>query len=187
MQHDKLLLPVHEVPAVERVIRAAAGSGLGETILVWRVPAVKAIGETCGVRTVCNPEAAAGQSASVRYGLAAAHKRACGWMFLVGDQPFVTAGLIDVLIDAARKNPVKIIVPDYEGLPGNPVIFPVRFREQLLGLQGDEGGRAVIRRFPGDVLAVPVKNAVLGLDIDTSEAYNKALDISMKKIDKNNI
>lgn len=187
MQRDKLLLEVGGVPVVERVIRAAVDAALGEVILVWREQAIESIGIRYGLKTVFNPLAATGQSASVRLGVAAADAQACGWLFLVGDQPFVSAGLIDRLIDAARQHPEKIIVPRYGDAPGSPVVFPGRHRQHLLALQGDEGGRALLRRFSSDIEPFLVSDRHIGLDIDTQDAYNEALNRSIESIDTVNV
>lgn len=187
MQRDKLLLPVGGLPVVERVIRAAMDAELDEVILVWREQAIEAIGTRCGVKTVFNPLAATGQSAAVRLGVAAAEAQACAWMFLVGDQPFIAPALIDRLIDAARQHPGNIVVPRYGDAPGSPVVFPVRHRQHLLALQGDEGGRALLRRFPDDIVQVHVRERHFGLDIDTQDAYTEALKKTMKTIDIFNV
>jgi molybdenum cofactor cytidylyltransferase len=95
MEQDKLLLPIEDVPVVEWVVRSAVHSRLDECILVYRNTAVRDIGTKHGLRTVHNEYAEWGQSASVKLGVTYAKQSACGFLFLVGDQPFVQPEIIN--------------------------------------------------------------------------------------------
>ncbi len=92
-------------------------------------------------------------------------------MFLTGDQPRIDAAAINVLINAWQTHKENIIIPVYGGRRGSPVVFPARFREQLLALEGDTGGRAVIEQAPEMVHCVDMPDADAGIDIDTPEEY----------------
>ncbi len=170
MGSDKLLLPVDGIAIVARVMQAADASVLDDIVLVYQNPAVRNLGERYRVRPVYNPDAAQGQSASIRAGVGAA-PRAQTYMFLTGDQPFITAGIIDLLIAAWRTNPGDIIVPVYGGRRGSPVIFPAALQPELLALTGDTGGRAVLDTIPNMVRCVNMPDAHAGIDIDTPAEY----------------
>lgn len=167
---NKLLLPVCGIPLVERVIRAAKASRLDEVILVYRQEEVRRIGEDCQALTVFNDEAREGQSAAVKRGIECTHPETGAFMFLVGDQPFLTFQILDTLIATWEEHPDHIIVPCYGGKRGNPVIFPVHLKKELLSLSGDIGGRSVIER-NGRVKQVEIRDPRSGFDIDTKEDY----------------
>ena len=103
-------------------------------------------------------------------GLAAANTQN-GVMFTVADQPLLTPGTLCRLIEVFCDNPEKIVLPEVNGTPANPVIFPADLRTELHTLQGDSGGREVIRLHPERVLAVPFASDEEFLDIDTPTAY----------------
>jgi molybdenum cofactor cytidylyltransferase len=172
MQRDKLLVDVGGLPLVERVIQTALASRLGDIALVYRTRAVKNIaGRYPGVRCVRNARAAEGQSAAIRLGVRHAPTNVCGYLFLVADQPWLTAAVIDRLLGEFAAHPDRVVVPVYNGHPGNPVIFPVAMRLPLLELRGDRGGRQILRSDPGRVLQVPVPDPAAGFDIDTHDDY----------------
>lgn len=173
MGRDKLLLPVQGVPAVERVVRAAMCARLDERILVFRQPAVAAIGRRYGCTLIANDQAAAGQSTSLRLGAAAAAADATGLLFMVGDQPLLTAAVLDRLLDAHDAGPDRILVASYDGRPGNPVLFPAQVRADLLQAAGDQGGRQCVATRPELVLRVEMPDPAAGLDMDTPAAYER--------------
>ena len=70
-------------------------------------------------------------------------------MFMVGDQPFLNPSTINILIDTFQQDPHSIIVPVYNGIRGNPVLFPAAMKEVLLTLEGDRGGRVLIEKYAG--------------------------------------
>jgi molybdenum cofactor cytidylyltransferase len=52
------------------------------------------------------------------------------------------------------------------------VVFDlVRYRKQLLALDGDRGARAILATHPDDVARVPVDDPGVVLDLDTREEY----------------
>ncbi len=171
MRQDKLLMEIDGTPLVERVVQAAVGSVLSETILVYRRDEVAMAGKRHGLKCVPNPDAEEGQSASIRLGLGAARADADGYLFMVGDQPFITPVVINEIIQGWSSGPDTIAVSKYGERQGNPVLFPAAFKEQLLKLRGDGGGREIIKQNPDTVMYVSLNNIQAGQDIDTREDY----------------
>jgi molybdenum cofactor cytidylyltransferase len=54
---------------------------------------------------------------------------------------------------------------------GMPIIFPVRFRDDLLQVKGDKGGREIIANNSDLVKIIHFDNEKLGADIDTVDDY----------------
>ncbi len=173
MNKDKLLLPVGGVPLVERVVRSAAESRLNSCILVYREEKVRAIGKKYGLQAVYNESAQQGQSASVKLGVMNAPEDVSGYLFLVGDQPFLGPEIINRIIDSHHKQPDMILAASYGSKRGNPVLFPSILKKELLDLIGDTGGRQVMKQMPERVVEVTFENDLCGLDIDTPESYRR--------------
>ncbi len=171
MGSDKLLLPVDGIALAERVMQAANASGLDDIILIYQNPAVQKLAEPYRLRQVVNPDAAQGQSASIKAGVLAAQPETEAYMFLTADQPRLDAAVIDLLLAAWQKNKDRIIVPAYGGRRGSPTVFPAGLRDRLLALSGDRGGRAVIEEAPEMVHCLDMPIAAAGIDIDTPEDY----------------
>lgn len=176
MGSNKLLLPLGGISVIERVISEAVRSRLEEIILVCACEEIAELGRRYGVKTVHNAFPQEGQSRSVRLGTAAAALSADGLMFLVGDQPLVTADIIDQLVDRFRTADCSAVVSYYKGRRGNPVIFTSNMREELMGLHGDSGGRVLLEKMDGGIEAVAFDDEKPGIDIDTAEEYAKLLE-----------
>ena len=65
-------------------------------------------------------------------------------MFFPGDQIMLTEeSILKLLLEYQRKD--EIVRPKTEEGPSSPVIFPGRYKEELLRTKGDAGGRGVIK------------------------------------------
>ncbi|HWR60428.1 MAG TPA: selenium cofactor biosynthesis protein YqeC [Clostridia bacterium] len=180
MGTNKLLLDLGGVPVIERTIKAASESSLSEIILVCGSEIAKAAGDGCKVRIVHNAEPEQGQSRSIRLGVENASGYADGFMFLVGDQPYITAAIINKLIEGYNSGNYSAAVPLYSGKRGNPVIFSYSLKDKLMELRGDSGGRILLEGLEGRIAVVDAGDELSGFDIDTREEYEKLLKLEEK-------
>ncbi len=85
--------------------------------------------------------------------------------FLPVDQPFLRKETLFNLRETFEKGKWSIIAPEGGGLP---TLFSMKWKEELMRLDGDEGGRKIIRKYPQEVGRVCVSPEEL-LDIDRIE------------------
>ncbi|WP_432408730.1 molybdenum cofactor cytidylyltransferase [Wukongibacter sp. M2B1] len=171
MKRNKLLLDLDGSPVIERVIKAIKESNVDNVIIVYREKRVKEIGIRNGVKVIYNDSAELGQSQSMKLGVRYSPPETEAFMFFVGDQPFLNAVTINRLIEAFKEGKYPIVVPKYNGKRGNPVIFSSELKGELLNIEGDKGGRSIIREKPSDVKIVNFSDETIGKDIDTWEEY----------------
>jgi molybdenum cofactor cytidylyltransferase len=172
MKEDKLLMKIDGTKMIELVIERCKESFLDNIILIYRTEEIKKIGERYNIKTLYNPKAHLGQSEGLKLGVKEA-KNSEAYMFLVGDQPFITAQLIDTLIEEYRLNRASIVVPYYNCRRGMPTIFSSTFRDELLKVEGDKGGRDIIEKNASLVRKVFIDDKNLGMDIDTPEDFRQ--------------
>lgn len=182
MGRNKLMLLYNGKPLIDHVMDHVQGAGLSSVFLVSGNEEVLERGRLRNINTIYNGKADAGQSESVKAGIL--NSTECdAYMFFSGDQPLLDEETIRLLTGSFAENPGCIIVPAFRGRKGSPVIFPKRFREELLALSGDTGGREVIRNHPESVLLVEVSDSSMLLDIDTKEEYMELIELHPLKED----
>jgi molybdenum cofactor cytidylyltransferase len=125
------------------------------------------------LRIVANPDYAAGQSTSLRVGIVALDDRADAVVVLLGDQPFVTATIVERLVAEWQDGHAPIVAPVYAGQRGNPVLFARAVFPELLAIQGDQGARAVLAADPSRIHPVAFDDPRPLIDIDTLEDYER--------------
>ncbi len=127
------------------------------------------------VLIVVNTDPGRGISSSIKLGLEEVSEDTRGVMILLGDQPLVSAKVIDKLIDAFDLHSKKIIVPTYNGKDGNPVIFPTESLDDLKTISGDKGAKNIIYNHIDMVIKVEVGDLGSMEDIDTPEDYKNII------------
>lgn len=93
-------------------------------------------------------------------------------LFMLADQPLVTADAIDTLV--SKATPGKMIASAYNKTVGAPVLFDQHFFDYLLAMQGNDGAKKLLLKYPEAVIEVPLAEAAF--DIDTPEDYKRLSD-----------
>ncbi len=170
----KQVLPWQDTNMVAHSVRTALDAGLDPVVVVlgWEAEKVEKALAGMPARPVFNPEFKAGQSSSIRRGLDALPSRTGAALFILADQPLVTAATMRKIIEAHRRTFAKACVPECEGERGNPALFDKTLFGELRDLRGDTGGRVLIEKYRDFVVWVPASKEVLS-DIDTPEDYKR--------------
>jgi CTP:molybdopterin cytidylyltransferase MocA len=191
-------MPEHSLFAV--ILAAGQGHRFGSTkqlaefqgeSLVHR--AVRLAETVCGERSVlvvgkdwrkvlasCGPQQGffvrnenheSGMAGSIACGVACVAEVADAVLLMMADQPLITTDHVQAMIDRWRDTPEEIVVSEYSGVQGPPVIFPQRCFEQLIGLEGDQGARSVL--VDDDCVVTGIACDAAAFDIDTPEDLEK--------------
>ena len=169
---NKLQVQVDGESLIRRALETVP-SGL-VTVLVSQYPEILSLAGEYGFEAVLNDQPDLGLSRSVRLGLE--RLTDCGGvLFLVADQPLLSASAVRAVVRQWREHPSCIVGAACGTRRGNPNVFPREFFPALCALEGDRGGSAVIRQYPERYLAVDVPPEALA-DVDTPEALRAIRD-----------
>ena len=119
------------------------------------------------VKLIENPNWEKGQSTSMHVGLLSLPLDCDGVVFMLGDQPQVTAVLIRKLIEKREQICAPIIAPRVGNRRGNPVLFGREAFEALNAVKGDKAGREIFDQF--DIAYVPWIDKRIFLDVDITK------------------
>lgn len=169
-QTDKLMLNFHGKPVLAQMMETISSCAFTEKLLITQSDTHIDLAKNYGFIPYKNTHASLGQTASIHLGVTNANV-ASAYMFFVGDQPCLTKEVIDTLLAKEKTHRNSIIVPTVDAVPKNPVIFPSSFRDELLALKGDTGGKAIISSHPEQVEKVAFTDIRPFTDMDTPEDY----------------
>jgi molybdenum cofactor cytidylyltransferase len=174
MKQPKLLLPFGaENTIIGVTIDQARAAGLDDLGVISGAnrEQVEAIAAAKNVRCVYNPDFAQGQSTSLKCGLNALAPDMAA-MFILGDQPQIPARVYRAVAEAYRLHQAAIVVPrSVGGERGNPSLFAPEMFAELRRIEGDVGGRPVLRKYIDRILYVETDEISVLQDIDTAEQY----------------
>jgi molybdenum cofactor cytidylyltransferase len=78
------------------------------------------------------------------------------------------------LIKSFSPGKGEIIVPYFKDKRGNPVLFDICWKDKLMAVTGDVGGRVLIKAHPEKVKRVNISDKAILFDIDQEKDYLKA-------------
>jgi molybdenum cofactor cytidylyltransferase len=176
MGEAKQLVLVDGEQMVRRAVRVALASGATEVVLVTGAygnevaAAVDDLHEQAAGRlhVIHNPGWATGQAGSMQVGIRALPVHCEAVIFLPVDQPYVDPLLLRQLVAAWQQGAVLAAPIVDSELRGAPALFDRTLWPELNQVQGDVGGRMVLRAHADQVHRIAAPAAWLR-DVDTPQ------------------
>lgn len=167
---NKLLLLKDKIPMIEHLFRQLYKINFHEIIVVTQYKDVEKLSKSYGYTSIINIVPQKGISESIKLGVKNTDINS-NFIFFTGDQPFLRGEVIEKIIDLSEDE--CIVVPRFLGKRKSPVIFGKIYREELLKLDGDIGGKEIINKNLNNVKYLEFSDGNDFLDIDTREEYEK--------------
>jgi molybdenum cofactor cytidylyltransferase len=135
------------------------------SLVVTQYPEIQAECEKSKIPCYHNDRAEEGISASIR--LAIRHTQGDYALFFVADQPELTLETAEGLLSGFLRSGKGLASVTWNDQLGNPCGFSKTYFPALLALEGDKGGKKIIKAHMDDVFLYPVSNPKELEDIDT--------------------
>jgi len=183
---QKLLLPFDGRTVIGHITEEVRRSLVARTVVVVGQDADRIAGAVAGhrVTVVTNPDLGGDMLSSVRCGLRAMPSDCEAVLVALGDQPAITADLIDRMVQAYRTAERGILVPVYGGRRGHPLLFTSRYRDEILTAYDGIGLRGLLRAHADDVFEFDVPSSSILEDMDHPDDHRRALAKFSRKRDR---
>ncbi len=173
---NKLLLPVGEESLLSRALTAATQCCASEVYLLTGFERQRILAEAkkFSIKEIYNPEYKAGQDKSIAVGLSVLAAGKTSVLVLLGDQPDITAQMLDELIMAHYADGAsRALIPVFRQRKGTPRILPLRLVELAAQVEGKFSLRKRLSSSEENVHLYDINNAAVLLDIDTPADYRQ--------------
>ena len=165
------LLYQHGLDTLQTVLKKRTDCTL---TVVSQYAEIRADAASRGIPVVDSPESVLGISHTIRAGIS----KIQGFdisaedfvIFVVADQPNLTISSLERLLDCVKEDTETASLACGARV-GNPALFSCRLLPELLALEGDTGGRAVIRKHHCIYVQADAEQELR--DIDTKEDCNE--------------
>lgn len=176
MGSPKQVLQFRGMSLLRRAALAALGAGCSPVIVVTGAYAELSRRELDGldVREALNPRWETGMASSIGAGLEGlvdADADTGAAIFMLCDQPHVTADVIAGLVSAHRVIRRLVIASTYGGSFGVPALFDRSLFAELARLEGGAGAKQVIRRYASEAHFLPFQGGEV--DVDTLDDFSR--------------
>jgi molybdenum cofactor cytidylyltransferase len=178
MKTPKMLLPFKGKTIIEKVIENVVSSDVDNTVVVIGAShnEILNIIAEMPVMHCYNDNYKKGMLSSVICGFQSLPENIEGAVVFQGDQPMISAPVINTLINAWRKSGKGIVIPVFEKKRGHPIFIAKKYINEIAKLNPDEGLRSLTVKFRDDVSEVEVETPEILRDIDTKEDYENEIN-----------
>jgi molybdenum cofactor cytidylyltransferase len=181
---QKLLLPFGGKTVIGHIVDQLLASSVDEVYVVVGHHAERISAELSGraVSIVNNTNYKSGMLSSVRCGLLNLPEKCRDVMVVLGDQPSVTTELIDRMLKSFAAAEKSILVPLYKGKRGHPILFSLKYRDEIMTHYDDVGLRGLMHDHSEEVFELTVPTASVLCDMDYPEDYRRELGLNNKNM-----
>lgn len=174
MGMNKLLADLDGQPVIGHVIDAVEEAGLSPPIVTigHHGQLVRDALKGRRARFVEAPDHDQGLSQSLRSAIEALPEQTLAAIICLGDMPFIPARLLRRMAGEAAID--SILVPRFDGCPGNPVLWGNAWFPRLKTLSGDTGAKSLLGELAEFVQFVDEDDEGVRIDIDTPDALAAA-------------
>lgn len=175
---NKLLLEKNKITIIENTIREVKASKAAEIIVVLGKDSAifkKKINDKTIVY-VTNKDYNNGISTSIKKGLEKVNKKSIATIICLGDMPSIKTDTYNKIIDKFYNSKNQNIIPYFNSMQGNPVLFNKVYFEKLKEIKGDNGAKFLIKKYSKDFLKLQVTDQYILKDIDNADQYYGYLD-----------
>lgn len=175
MGKPKQLLPYQGSSLLQHTIESAIASVCKPVVVVLGANAQHIRPEIAqpAVQVVENPQWNLGMSASIRSGILSLSETIDAAVITVCDQPFLSAEIINDLVERYHSSGKAIAASEYAGTLGVPALFGRALFSELATLGDSVGAKHLINKHLNQVFGVPFPLGAV--DIDTPQDYEQLL------------
>jgi len=178
MGSPKALLRIGKNTFLQHLINVIGDVGLTKKIVVLGFEAEK-IRESLTAfdgEIVVNDEWKRGQLSSIITGIKNLDQSNCLSVLICPvDHPIITTALLKRLLVEFHRTGKKIIIPEYHGRRGHPIIISSELFPEINDASLEIGLREVVHAHENDIALVPTEEEGVIVNIDTPEDYQQYL------------
>ena len=178
---NKLLLKVKSITIIEKTIKNLFNSNIDNffIILGYQSNLLSKVLKSFKIPLIINDSYKEGISSSIKIGISRVDDKSNGVMICLADMPKITSKTYNILIENFKKfydsSTPLIILPQYNGKTGNPVILSNHFFSQLNEISGDIGAKYLIKKNKKYIKKVNISESYILEDIDDLEKYKELI------------
>jgi molybdenum cofactor cytidylyltransferase len=179
MGRPKALLEIEGRTFVERIIGALGQSRAGRIVVVLGHHVAEVEEKISGlpVEIVVNRDYKKGQLSSLQAAIRSlGGDQVDGILVHLVDHPFLSANLVDRMIEQFYATGKKIVVPTHHGRRGHPVLLARSLFQELLDAPLEQGAKAVVRAHESETLEIESAETGVSIDIDTPAEYEEFVE-----------
>ncbi|HET6891948.1 MAG TPA: nucleotidyltransferase family protein [Pyrinomonadaceae bacterium] len=168
----KPLLPFGQTTVIRSCLQNLQATGIENIVVVvgHRAGDVMQSLYDLHLRFALNPNPESEMSASIACGMRGLPSKTKATLIALTDQPAVSPEVIKAVLEQWTSG-AKLVIPEFQGRGGHPVLVDLSFGAELLNLDPNLGLKSFFDAHREAVRRVPVNSPYIARDMDTWDDY----------------
>ena len=170
---NKLTKELQDIPLIKLSVKNILASSINELIIVLghqKEIIEKLIDKNEKIKFVFNKDFESGMASSIKTGIDNLSEKTEAFFICLGDMPMVSHNIYNQLIKS--KDNKEIIVPNYKGQQGNPVLFNKSMKEKIINISGDVGAKKILELNKDKILNLEINDQSITKGFNTQEDFS---------------
>ena len=170
---NKLTKEIQGTPLIKHSVKNILASSIDELIVVLghqKETIEKLINKNEKIKFVFNKDFESGIASSIKTGLNNLSEKTEAFFICLGDMPMVNPNIYNQLIKSINKR--EIIVPNYKGQQGNPVLFAKSMKEKIINISGDVGAKKILELNKDKILNLEINDQCVTKNFNTQDSFD---------------
>ena len=173
IDENKLAKKFQNLPLIKHSVKNILTSYVEELIVVLgyqKEIIEKLIDNDNKIKFIFNKNFQSGMASSIKTGLNLLTEQTEAFFICLGDMPMVNHNVYNQIIKFYKKK--EIIVPNYKGQQGNPVLFNKSMKKEIMSISGDVGAKKIIEVNKEKIFNLEINDEGITKSFDTKENFN---------------
>ena len=170
---NKLTKEIQGIALIKHSVKNILFSSIDELIIVTghqKEIIEKLIDKNEKIKFIFNKNFKTGMASSIKTGIKSLSNKTNFFFICLGDMPLVSQNTYNLLIK--HKDNSEIIVPNYKGRQGNPILFAKSMIDQIMTIEGDVGAKKILNKFQDRILNIKIDDISVTKDFNTKDDFN---------------
>ena len=172
---NKLTKEIQGMPLIKHSVKNILASSVDELIIVLGYQnkiIEKIIDKHQKIKIFFNKDFESGMASSIKVGINNLSKKTESFFICLGDMPMINKKIYNHLISC--KNKKDIIVPTYNNIQGNPVLFSKLIKPDIMSIDGDAGAKKILEKNENKIMKIKIDDACITKDFNTKNDFSSS-------------
>tara|TARA_B100000029_G_scaffold185150_1_gene182642 strand:- start:230 stop:799 length:570 start_codon:yes stop_codon:yes gene_type:complete len=156
---NKLTKIIKGKPLINFSIKNILESSVDELIIITGHKSddiKKIITKSKKIKLIFNKNYKSGMASSIKIGLHNLSANTKYFFVCLADMPMINKKIYNQLIECAQEK--EIIVPNYKNQQGNPVLFSISMKNEIMNIDGDNGAKKILKNNKKKILNLEIND-----------------------------
>jgi len=175
IDENKLCKKFKNIPLINHSIKNILLSNIDELIIVLgheKELIHSLVKKSNKIKIIFNKNFENGMASSIKVGLNHLSKKTESFFICLADMPMINKEIYNQLI--SQRNKKDIIIPTYNNIQGNPVLFSKLMKPRIMGVKGDFGAKKILEQNKNKILKLEINDINITKDFNTKNDFSSS-------------